>query len=170
MHLFELSLVFITMLLCSSLMFYFIRNHANPDFKKLYKDNDEDLDDDMGEELFDSRGSSNYKDFLANKWLSFGGGFYGLVAVLTYIIVEAQEVFDLLSMPESSSDIFNGISIGMLVNFFIDSLMNFVTAISWPAYWMNTGDAPFWKWFLAAYGGYIAGKTLVKTYYPLKRN
>lgn len=165
MHLFELSLVFITMVLCSGLMFYFIRNHANPDFKKLYKDDDED-EFDMDD--LESQPSSNYTDFLANKWLSFGGGFYGLVAVLTYIIVEAQEIFDLLSMPSGSEGIFSGISIGMLINFFIDSLMNFITAISWPVYWMNTGNAPFWQWFLAAYGGYFVGKTLVKTYYPFK--
>jgi len=49
-------------------------------------------------------------------------------------------------------------------------LMNFITAISWPVFWMNTGNAPFWKWFLAAYIGYLVGKTLVKTYYPLKRS
>ena len=166
MHLFELSLVFITMVFCSGLMFYFIRNHANPDYQKLYKDDDEVVDNNVHSSA--SRPPSKYTDFLANKWLSFGGGFYGLVAVLTYIIVEAQEIFDLFSMPESGSEIFSGISIGMLVNFFIDSLMNFVTAISWPVYWMNTGNAPFWKWFLAAYGGYITGKTLVKTYYPFK--
>lgn len=164
MHLFELSLVFITMVLCSGLMFYFIRNHANPDFQKLYKDDD---DDELDMDDLESHPSSNYKDFLANKWLSFGGGFYGLVAVLTYIIVEAQEIFDILNMP-GEGDVFSGIGIGMLVRFFIDSLMNFITAIAWPAYWMNTGQAPFWQWFLAAYGGYVAGKTLVKTYYPFK--
>ncbi|KAA3652275.1 MAG: hypothetical protein DWP95_00080 [Proteobacteria bacterium] len=166
MHLFELSLVFITMALCSGLMFYFIRNHANPDFQKLYKDDDED---ELDVDELESQPSSNYTDFLANKWLTFGGGFYGLVAVLTYIIVEAREVFDLLSMPSGSEGIFSGISIGMIIRFFIDSLMNFITAISWPVYWMNTGQAPFWQWFMAAYGGYLAGKMLVKTYYPLKK-
>jgi len=163
MHLFELSLVFITMVLCSGMMFYFIRNHANPDFQKLYKD-DDDLE--IEDDFLDSRPSSNYTDFLANKWLSFGGGFYGLVAVLTYIIVEAQEIFDLLSMPSESEGVFSGISIGMLINFFIDSLMNFITAISWPVYWMNTGQAPFWQWCMAAYGGYLTGKMLVKTFHP----
>src|SRR5690554_3823139 len=122
MHLFELSLVFITMVLCSGLMFYFIRNHANPDFQKLYKDDD---DDELDMDDLESHPSSNYKDFLANKWLSFGGGFYGLVAVLTYIIVEAQEIFDLFNMP-GEGDVFSGIGIGMLVRFFIDSLLNFI--------------------------------------------
>ncbi|MCW8869519.1 MAG: hypothetical protein OQK49_02345 [Proteobacteria bacterium] len=166
MHLFELILVFMTMVLCSGLMFYFIRNHANPKFQKLYKD-DDDLE--IEDDFLDARPSNNYKDFLANKWLAFGGGFYGLVAVLTYIIVEAQEIIDLFDMP-GEGDVFSGISIGMLINFFIDSLMNFITAISWPVFWMNTGNAPFWKWFLAAYIGYLVGKTLVKTYYPLKRS
>lgn len=92
------------------------------------------------------------------KWLAFGGGFYGVVGLLTYLVVELGEIRDFFLQFEGISAFISGISINMVVGLIIDAVMNFVIAIAWPAYWLSEirgGHA--WVWFAVAYGGYWAG-------------
>lgn len=99
--------------------------------------------------------------FLYQKWVKFGGGFYGVVALITYAVVEFGEIREFFSNFEGLGHFIDTISFGMLVNFFIESIMNFVTAISWPAYWINAIDSnQIWVWFVAAYLGYLGGSRL----------
>jgi hypothetical protein len=100
-------------------------------------------------------------DPVHNKWLKFGGGFYGVVAMLTYIVVELGEIRDFFLQFEGIGAFFSGISISLLIDLIIDSFMNFVVAIAWPWYWMGDIAGPhIWVWFLVAYGGYWAGTRL----------
>ena len=93
-----------------------------------------------------------------NKWLSFGGGFYGVVALLTYTVVELGEVRDFVSNLGGFFQMLSNLSIDLIINFVIDSVMNFVIAIAWPFYWINEiSSAHIWVWFIAAYAGYWAG-------------
>ena len=93
-----------------------------------------------------------------NKWLSFGGGFYGVVALLTYIVVELAEVRDFMANLGGFFQMLSNLSIDLLIGFIIDSVMNFVTAIAWPFYWINEiRSSHIWTWFVAAYAGYWAG-------------
>lgn len=102
-------------------------------------------------------------DFLHRKWVKFGGGFYGVVALITYAVVEKDEIGDFLANFEGIRHFLNTISINMVIDFFIDSLMNFITAISWPAYWLpNISSQHAWVWFVAAYLGYLGGAWLAK--------
>ncbi len=87
------------------------------------------------------------------KWFSFGGGFYGLVALYTWIRIEWDDVAAFIM---SLDDLVMRFDVGVLVRLFIDSIMNFVWAIAWPIYWLRVADDP-WIWLGIAYGGYWLG-------------
>lgn len=93
-----------------------------------------------------------------NKWLAFGGGFYGVVALMTFGIIELGEIRGFFAAFDDNMGKLAQLDVGMLIGFVIDSIMNFVTAIAWPLYWigeLRTGH--FWVWFAAAYAGYWLG-------------
>jgi len=93
-------------------------------------------------------------DWLHSKWMEFGGGFYGVVAFFTYVLVELGEIRDFMV---NFSDLFRGELISMIVRFFVASLQNFVTAIAWPAYWLQRIHGDQWLWVIGAYAGYWLG-------------
>ncbi|NRB71651.1 MAG: hypothetical protein HRU51_07030 [Xanthomonadales bacterium] len=94
------------------------------------------------------------------QWLQFGGRFYGMVALYTWLREEWFEVVDLL---QSLGDLLR-LDLSVLIDFFIDSLMNFVTAIAWPAYWLARVQEHQWLWVLLAYGAYLAGMRAARRY------
>lgn len=97
-------------------------------------------------------------DAVHRKWLAFGGGYYGVVALLTYAVVELAEIRDFISQLGGIVEFFRNISIGLLVNLIIDAFKNFILAISWPAYWLAELDRhSTWIWFFVSYGGYWVG-------------
>jgi hypothetical protein len=50
------------------------------------------------------------------------------------------------------------LSPGVIIEMLIDALTNFITAMTWPIYWMNNIDTnQKWIWFAVAYGGYWVG-------------
>jgi uncharacterized membrane protein YqjE len=93
-------------------------------------------------------------DPLHSKWMEFGGGFYGVVAFFTYLLIELAEVRDFIA---NFSDLFRGNLVSMIVHFFIESIKNFITAIIWPAYWLRRIHSEQWLWVIGAYGGYWLG-------------
>jgi len=96
-------------------------------------------------------------DPLHSKWMQFGGGFYGVVAFFTYLLIELAEVRDFFA---NFPDLFRGGLISMVIHFFIESLQNFIAAIAWPAYWIRRIPSDPWMWILGAYGGYWLGSKL----------
>ena len=96
-----------------------------------------------------------------SKWLTFGGGFYGVVGLLTYGVVELKELRDFVLGFESLSALFAQFGLDMLVGLFVEALKNFVVAIAWPVYWLSGIRSNYpWVWFVAAYAGYWAGARL----------
>lgn len=93
-----------------------------------------------------------------NKWMTFGGGFYGVVALLTYAVVELGEIRDFVARYDGLLNLMSQFSFNMLLELFIDAMMNFVVAIGWPAYWLSDIAGEYiWIWFAVAYGAYWAG-------------
>lgn len=100
---------------------------------------------------------------LQKKWGKFGGGFYGIVAFFTYIVVEVIEIITVISDFGGFIDFIKQLNINVIVEMFVQALMNFITAITWPAYWMKRIETDqVWIWFLMAYAGYWAGLKLVE--------
>jgi hypothetical protein len=92
------------------------------------------------------------------KWFSFGGGFYGVVALVTYIVVELFEIRDFIANFGGLIALISNITVDLFINLIIDSFMNFVLAIAWPMYWLNEIDSQYiWIWFAVAYLGYWSG-------------
>lgn len=100
-------------------------------------------------------------DPVHNKWLAFGGGFYGIVGLLTYAVVEFGELRDFFLSFESLAALLAQFGFDMLINLIVDAVKNFVIAIAWPVYWMSAiAMNEVWIWFGAAYAGYWAGVKL----------
>lgn len=97
-------------------------------------------------------------DAFHRKWLAFGGGFYGVVALLTYAIVELGEIRDFIMQLGGVVELLKSLSLNLVINLVIDAFMNFIVAIAWPAYWLGEVRGPqIWIWLIVAYGGYWLG-------------
>lgn len=100
-------------------------------------------------------------DFIHKKWTSFGGGFYGIVALFTWLVIEFNEITEMVRNFGGFVKFLQSLNIGLVVNIFIEGLMNFITAIIWPIYWIkHTSTNQTWIWFIAAFAGYWMGTKL----------
>ena len=107
------------------------------------------------------------QSLLQKKWAKFGGGFYGIVAFLTYIVVEITDALAAVANIGGLGEFLRQLDVGVLIDAFIESLTNFITAMIWPAYWMDRIDTQMtWLWFVAAYAGYWFG---IKAAHQLNR-
>lgn len=105
------------------------------------------------------------------KWLKFGGGFYGIVALYTYGLVEWKEITQFIASFGGFTAFINSLSFDVLVRIFVEGLKNFITAISWPVYWMRDfGSQVIWVWMAIAYAAYWAGMKLALRHIVLKSN
>ena len=93
-----------------------------------------------------------------NKWLKFGGGYYGVVGLLTYAVVELGEIRDFITQFGGLSSLISDITPELFIGLFINSIKNFIVAIAWPVYWLSDIRSDhIWIWFVVAYLGYWAG-------------
>ncbi|MCB1583062.1 MAG: hypothetical protein R3E90_11220 [Marinicella sp.] len=103
------------------------------------------------------------QNMMMSKWVAFGGGFYGVMALLTYLVVEFYEVVDFFTSEKTIWATITSLGVGDVVNFFINSVMNFITAIAWPFYWLrNIHGYSAWIWFVVVYLGYLSGQAVAK--------
>ncbi len=158
---FQLILAFCSTAVISFLLFYLLLKHKNNVSLEVVEKKDKAGLKKLKKEL--KKDQFSWQNMVMSKWVAFGGGFYGVMAVLTYVVVEFNEVLDLLTSEASFMATIAELGAGDLVNFFINSLMNFVTAISWPIYWMARVDGDsILMWFMAVYAGYVVGQFLAK--------
>jgi hypothetical protein len=100
---------------------------------------------------------------LQKKWAKFGGGFYGIVAFFTYIVVETLEVINMITHLGGFIAFIKNFNPDVIVQLFVGALMNFLTAIAWPLYWLKRIETDqVWLWFVVAYAGYWAGLKLAQ--------
>ncbi len=109
------------------------------------------------------------EDFKINpvhqKWLYFGGGYYGLMAFTTYIHVEVLEIIDFFSAYTTFSHFVDQITFAAFIGLIVDSFLNLIPAFTWFLYWpkviaMDQG----WYWLLMSYLGYQLGNYVAKWY------
>jgi len=103
---------------------------------------------------------------LHKHWAEYGGGFYGLIAVLTLLWVEGHEIIDFLGDFDSLAEFFSSDIISSLISLMVNAIMNAVMAFAWPAYWLaEINSSHVWLWFVAAWLGYLGGKRLAESQY-----
>jgi hypothetical protein len=111
---------------------------------------------------------SNLKDFrkewrknkkseyhlLENKWMRFGGGFYGITALITLLVIELEEVVSFFANISTMGEMFSDGLIGFLVGIFMSQLENFISALVWFGYWAD-GDRSILIWIGVPYASYL---------------
>jgi len=132
----------------SFLMVYF-------SYQKGYLSTDIELKDAFKKKNTQSSLSRKHKKdllFLHSKWVTFGGGFYGLIALLTFIIIELTQVVNFLFSITGWQDIISLFSFDTLIAMIIDSITNMIQAVIWFSYWPNKFNTEnFIVWILIAY-------------------
>jgi hypothetical protein len=89
---------------------------------------------------------------LHKKWLRFGGGFYGVMVFITYIHIEIIQVLDFFRNFTSFQDFLNSIGLSMIINFFLEALMNLISAFMWFIYWHQYLDmGTYWIWLVVVF-------------------
>jgi hypothetical protein len=99
-------------------------------------------------------------DLVHRKWLAMGGGFYGVVAVLTLLWIELWEIIDFITGFDGFGTLAELFSVSTLVGLLVETLVNTLTALAWPLYWLSSTQGAGWIWILVAYGGYWLGCNL----------
>ena len=126
--------------------------------RKPKRDRETDLEDNE-RPLFHKQAAG---DLFHNKVTFFGGGFYGTMAVLTYILIEAVEIWQFLVGLVDPSTWINKVGVDLIIDFIVNSITNLVAAFVWfrtlPEY--ITIDNGF-IWLGASYLGYLLGLRLV---------
>ncbi|MFT5483989.1 MAG: hypothetical protein ACI9GW_002649 [Halieaceae bacterium] len=110
------------------------------------------------EQLSDERSRG---DIFHGKLMSFGGGYYGTMAILTYLLIEVVEIWQFMVQALSPNTSFGEIGLGLVIEFFVNSLLNLIAAFIWfmtlPEY-INISEGLVWLG--ASYLGYLAGLRL----------
>ncbi|MFT4817120.1 MAG: hypothetical protein ACI80L_002373 [Pseudohongiellaceae bacterium] len=101
-------------------------------------------------------GTSNY---MVEKWMWFGSGFYGLAGLWTFAVIEATDIFRIILNPSLIPDSFDNGLLSAVVNLAVNQFSNFVTAFVWFGYWPDEGII---IWLLVAYAGYWIGVELAR--------
>ena len=104
-------------------------------------------------------GEKKAGDFFEQKWMKFGGGFYGLSALTTFLIIELKDFFGFVfDFPGFEALVALGFW-GLLGNFIAGQIENLVLALIWFTYW-NDENATMFVYVPVAYAGYWLGITL----------
>jgi hypothetical protein len=112
---------------------------------------------------YDKNKSAHRVNRFHAKWLFFGGGYYGLMAFVTYIYVEFIEVLSFFKNYVSFEVFLEQISFAEVIKLIIDSFLNFIPAFTWFLYWPDqiVMQTPLY-WLLASYLGYQLGSNCAK--------
>jgi len=103
------------------------------------------------------KGQQQKADPALRHWFRFGGGFYGLVALYTWLLIEADDLLEFFGgLANVMVNLDPGALLELLIEIFVESLINFVAAIAWPSYWLSAWSSP-WLLLAAAYAGYWLG-------------
>lgn len=102
-------------------------------------------------------------NFVHQKWLRFGGGFYGAAGLWTLLVAELADLFSLIIDWPGIGELFAGGPISFLVGFITNQIGNFISAMIWFDFWSDAaGDAGIGLVFVVAIGGYSLGRRAAK--------
>lgn len=95
------------------------------------------------------------------KWMKFGGGFYGVAALWTLLVIEASGAAGVLANPTSLEGMFRGGLGGFIARWITNQVGTLVEAALWFSWWPGKGSSPL-VWVIVAYAAYMAGLRLAR--------
>ena len=102
-------------------------------------------------ELESTEKESFIQGVLQKKFMKFGGGFYGVLTFITYLHIEGYQLIQFISSFTADGLGFNGGIFSLIIGFFLEMIMNFITALMWPIYWFKfLPIESFWVWLLVS--------------------
>lgn len=104
------------------------------------------------------------RNYIYDKWMWFGSGFYGLAALWTLFVMEMTDIFHFIFNLTSFSSLLTGGLISILLKALMNQIANIVSAFVWFQYWSSGTQASPIVWFGVAYLGYLAGIELAKRF------
>ena len=132
----------------------------------------DNLMEEVGQEIkdtFKEPEEPKKENYVLDKWVEFGGGYYGLMALITFVYLELLDILDLASdltgIPNVGS--FIQVMIEFLIQLIIESFTNLINALMWWSKWGDTlpiGEGAGLYWLGISYLGYLAGEWLAKRY------
>jgi len=103
--------------------------------------------------------------FLHSKWVTFGGGFYGLLSLLTFIYIELEQVVQFLIHATGVQSFIDLLTFDAILGMIIDSFINMIKALLWFNYWPDVFEMQnIAIWFITIYIGYRFGAHLAQRY------
>jgi hypothetical protein len=97
--------------------------------------------------------------FAEKKWMKFGGGFYGITALATFVLIELGEgISFILNFPGFGELFKDGLG-SFIINLLLNQFQNFISALVWFAYWVDEEDSIF-IWVGVPYLAYLCGMLL----------
>ena len=96
-------------------------------------------------------GTANY---MVEKWMWFGSGFYGLAGLWTFAVIEIIDIVRVILNPSLILESFEDGIVSAVVDIAINQFTNLITAFVWFGYWADGGVI---IWVLVAYVGYWIG-------------
>lgn len=67
-----------------------------------------------------------------DKWLSFGGGYYGIMAFVQFVFIELGQIKSFINDWDGLAVFIDSLGINTIVSFILEQFQNFVAAIVWP--------------------------------------
>ncbi len=109
-------------------------------------------------------GRKSFVDRVMWHWSSFGGGFYGLAALWTFVVIEFQDLIGFIFNFPGLKALFEDGVISLLVSILVNQITNAVSALIWFSYWPAQSIL---IWVVAAYLSYWLGMDLAKRGYSI---
>ncbi|HIG41029.1 MAG TPA: hypothetical protein EYQ14_10880 [Gammaproteobacteria bacterium] len=95
-------------------------------------------------------------NFAERRWVKFGGGFYGVTALVTWIIIEHGEGLSFIGNFPGFAEMFNDGIVNFIIAFLVNQFQNFIAALLWLFYWLEEGRSLL-IWIGVPYIAYLAG-------------
>ncbi len=106
-----------------------------------------------------SKNKASKSRYFYDKWMWFGGGFYGLAGLWTFAVIETQQAITFaIDFPGFAAMTENGV-ISFLINFALNQLGNLLQGLVWFTWW--PADSIL-LWIGVAYLGYWVGIELAR--------
>lgn len=102
---------------------------------------------------------SKNSNYVYDKWMWFGSGFYGLAGLWTFAVIEISQFFGFIFNFPGFAELFADGIIDFIVTLLINQFGNVLSAFLWFGYW--PADSIL-IWILIAYLGYWVGVEMAR--------